>query len=121
MGLFGDIEQTAGDVARVGEDVVKVGEDAVDDVAGMLVSLRSFLTDAGLGDVVHELAQLAEQANRVRRQLASAAASADWSGAAAEGFGKREQQRQQQLGELVSALDSAHEAVAAAYAVAGIF
>jgi uncharacterized protein YukE len=121
MGLFGDIEQTVGDVVHVGGDVVKAGEDAAGDLAGMLGSLRSFLTDAGLGDVVQELAQLAEQAVQLRQQLASAVGSTEWSGAAAEGFGKRAQQRQQQLGELVSALDAAHEAVAAAYAVAGIF
>jgi uncharacterized protein YukE len=121
MSLFGDIERTASDVVHVGEDVAKTGADAVGDVAGMLKSLHSFLADAGLGDVVRELGQLAEEADQIKRQLASVAGSADWSGAAAEAFGKRAQQRRQQLGELVAALDSAHEAVAAAYAAAGIF
>jgi hypothetical protein len=125
MGLFGDIEQTVDDVVHVGQDVagdvVQAGEDAVQEVAGLLDSLHAFLTDAGLGNVVQELAQLAEQANQVRQQLAAAAGSAEWSGAAADGFHAREQQRQQQLGELVSALDAAHTAVALAYSIAGIF
>lgn len=125
MGLFGDIEQTVGDVVHVGDDVaddvVHAGEDAVDEVAGLLGSLHSFLTDAGLGDVVQELAQLAEEANEVKQKLAAAAGSTEWSGAAADGFHTREQQRQQQLTELVGALDAAHTAVALAYSIAGIF
>jgi uncharacterized protein YukE len=114
MGLFGDIEHAA-------EDVVHVGEDVVEDVGSMLSALHGFLTDAGLGNVVQELEQLAEQANQLKQQLASAEAGTKWSGAAADGFRQRAQQRQQQLTELVGALDSAHSAVAAAYAVAGIF
>jgi uncharacterized protein YukE len=114
MGLFGDIEHAA-------EDVLHVGEDVVEDVGGMLNALHGFLTDAGLGNVVRELAQLAEQASRLKRELASAEASTKWSGAAADGFRQRAQQRQQQLAELVGALDSAHEAVAAAYAITGVF
>lgn len=121
MGLIGDVEQGAGDVARVGQDAVRVGVDAVGDAAGMLDSLRSLLTDSGLGDVVKELAQLAEQADQIRRRLASAAGSAHWSGAAADGFERCAERRRQQLGELVAALDSTHEAAAAVYAVAGIF
>ena len=120
MGLIGDVEQVAGDVAHVGADVVQVGEDAAGDVGGLLDSLHAFLSDAGLGGVAKELAQLAEQADQMRRRLASAAGSTHWSGAAAEGFARRAQQRQEQLGQLVAALDSAHEAVAAAYTVAGI-
>lgn len=104
MGLFGDIEH----------EVVK-------DVGSMLTSLHDFLTDAGLGNVAQELAQLAEQANQLKKQLASAESGAHWSGAAADGFRQRAQQRQRQLSELVGALDSAHTAVAAAYAIAGIF
>lgn len=121
MGLIGDIERVAGDVAHVGADVVEVGHDVAGEVGGILDSLHAFLADAGLGDVVRELAQLAEQADQIRRQLASAAGSAHWSGAAADGFDRRAQQRQQQLGELVAALDSAHETVAAAYTVVGVF
>ena len=114
MGLFGDIEHAASDVVHVGADVVE-------DVGSMLTSLHDFLTDAGLGDVAKELEQLAEQANQLKRQLASAEAGTHWSGAAADGFRQRARQRQQQLAELVGALDSAHSAVAAAYAIAGIF
>lgn len=114
MGLFGDVEHAAEGAAHVGEAVVK-------DVGGMLTSLHDFLTDAGLGNVAQELAQLAEQANRLKQQLASAESGTHWSGAAADGFRQRARQRQQQLAELVGALDSAHSAVTAAYAVAGIF
>lgn len=129
MGLIGDVERTAGDVVHVGQDVVadvgqgvaEVGAAAVADVAAMLGSLRSYLTDVGLGDLVTELAQLAEQADQLRRRLCAAAGSAHWSGAAADGFEKRAGQRRQQLGELVAALDSAHEAAAAVHAVANIF
>jgi uncharacterized protein YukE len=125
MGLFGDIEQTVGDVVHVGEDVagdvVQAGEAAVGEVAGLLGSLHSFLTDAGLGNVVQELAQLAEEANQVKQKLAAAAGAAEWSGTAADGFHTREQQRQQQLTALVGALDAAHTAVALAYSIAGIF
>jgi uncharacterized protein YukE len=114
MGLFGDIEHAAEDAVHLGEEVVK-------DVGSMLTSLHDFLTDAGLGRVAQELAQLAEQANQLKRQLASAESGTHWSGAAADGFRQRARQRQQQLTELVGALDSAHSAVAAAYAIAGIF
>jgi hypothetical protein len=64
---------------------------------------------------------LAEQANRLKRQLAGAEAGTRWSGAAADGFRDRARQRQRQLAELVGALDSARSAVAAAYAMAGNF
>ncbi|HEX4790196.1 MAG TPA: hypothetical protein VH372_17145 [Actinospica sp.] len=114
MGLFGDMERAA-------EDVVHVGEDVAGDAGGMVNALHGFLTDAGLGNVVQELAQLAEQANGLKQQLARAEASTRWSGAAADGFRRRAQQRQHQLAELVGALDSAHATVAAAYAMAGIF
>ena len=113
MGLWGDVENAA-------EDVVHGGEHGVDDVAGMLDSLRSFLTDAGLGNVVRELKQLAEQANQVKQQLAGAAGAAKWTGAAANGFQQRARQRQQQMAELVAALDSALGAVATAYTIAGV-
>ena len=106
MGLWGDVEH--------------VGEQAVDDVTGMLGSLNSFLTDAGLGDVVRELAQLANEASRLKQELESAASSAKWTGAAASTFQQHARQRQQQVAELVQALDSAHTAVGAAYAIAGV-
>ena len=93
----------------------------IEDVAGLLNSLDGFLRDAGLGDVVRELEQLAEQANRVKSELGTAAASTHWSGAAADGFRARARQREAQVTELVGALDSAHSAVGAAYAIAGIF
>lgn len=114
MGLFGDIEHLAG-------DVVHAGEGLVEDVGSMLRTLHDFLTDAGLGDVAKELEQLAEQANQLKQQLAAAEAGTHWSGSAAEGFRRRAQERQQQLSELIGALDSAHSAVVAAYAIAGIF
>lgn len=114
MGIFGEIEHVAGDVAHAGEE-------AVHDIGSMLTSLHDFLTDAGLGNVAQELEQLAEQANRLKQQLATAESGTHWSGAAAEAFRQHAQERRQQLTELVSALDSAHSAVAAAYAIAGIF
>lgn len=114
MGFLGDIEHAA-------DDVVQAGEDVVSGVGEMLNSLHGFLTDAGLGNVVQELEQLANQANAIKQQLTSAASATKWSGAAADAFQQRAHQREQQLTELVSALDSAHDAVAEAYAVAGIF
>ena len=99
MGLWGDIE----------------------DVAGLLNSLSGFLRGAGLGDVVQELEKLAEQANTVKAELAAASASTHWSGAAADGFRTRARQREDEVAQLVGALDSAHCAVGAAYAIAGIF
>jgi uncharacterized protein YukE len=101
-------------------DVVHVGEDAVDDVGKMLDSLHSFLTDAGLGNVVQELAQLANQAGQLKQELASSASSTKWTGSAASAFRHRAQQREQEVAALVRALDSAHSAVEAAYAMAGI-
>jgi uncharacterized protein YukE len=113
MGFWGDVESAAG-------DVVHAGERTFDDVTGMLNSLHSFLTDAGPGDVVQELAQLADEASRLKQQLESAASSTKWTGAAASAFQQHARQRQQQVAELVQALDSAHTAVGAAYAIAGI-
>ena len=113
MGLWGVVEHAADDVAHAGER-------AVDDVTGMLGSLRSFLIDAGLGNVVQELRRLVEQAGQVKQQLAGAASSTKWTGAAASGFQHRAQQRQQQIAGLMQALDSALEAVDAAYIIAGI-
>jgi uncharacterized protein YukE len=81
----------------------------------------AFVTDAGLGDVVQELARLAGQASALKQQLESAAHSTKWTGAAASAFQQHAKQRQQQVAELVQALDSAHAAVGAAYAIAGIF
>jgi uncharacterized protein YukE len=121
MGILGDLEGAAGDLVHAGEDVVGAGVHAVEDVAGMLTKVHDFLTDAGLGNVVQELAQLADQANQLKQQLAAAASTAQWSGAAADGFRARAQQRETEVAQLVSALDSAHSAVAAAYAIAGIF
>jgi len=114
MGFLGDIEHAA-------DDVVQAGEDVVSGVGKMLNSLHDFLADAGLGNVVRELDQLANQANAIKQQLTSAASSTKWSGAAADAFRQRAHQREQQVAELVSALDSAHSAVAAAYAAVGIF
>lgn len=93
----------------------------IEDVAGLLNSLNGFLRDAGLGNVVEELEHLADQANQVKQQLAAAASSTHWTGAAADGFRARAQQRENEVTQLVGALDSAHSAVGAAYAVAGIF
>ncbi|HWG25349.1 hypothetical protein [Actinospica sp.] len=118
MGILGDIEGAAGDIVHAGEDVIQAG---VGSVEGMLSSLHGFLTDAGLGNVVQELEQLANQANQLKQQLAAAASSAHWTGAAADGFRARARQREAEVTQLVGALDSAHSAVAAAYAIAGIF
>jgi phage shock protein A len=114
MGLWGEVENAADSVAHAGER-------AVDDVTGMLDSLNSLLTDAGLGDVVQELARLAEEAGRLKQQLESAASSTKWSGTAASAFRQHAGQRRRQVAELVQALDSAHTAVGAAYAIAGVF
>ena len=78
MGILGDLEGAASDVVHAGEDVVGAGVHAVEDVAGMLSSLHNFLTDAGLGNVVRELEQLANQANQLKQELAAAASSAQW-------------------------------------------
>jgi uncharacterized protein YukE len=107
MGLWGGVEH--------------VGERAVDDVTGMLNSLNSFLTDAALGGVVQELAQLANEAGRLKQELERAASSTKWTGTAASAFQQHARQRQQQVAELVQALDSAHTAVGVAYAIAGVF
>jgi uncharacterized protein YukE len=122
MGILGDVEHAAEGVVHVGGKVVRAGEAVVvADVSGMLRALHGFLADAGLGNVLKELEQLAEQANRLKQQLARAEAGTRWSGAAADGFRRRARQRQQQLAELVAALDSAHSTVATAYAMAGNF
>jgi len=113
MGLWGDVENAA-------EDVAHAVAGAVDDVGKMLGSLHSFLTDAGLGNVVQELEQLADQANQLKQQLESAAGSTKWTGAAASAFQQRARQRQQEVAELVQALDSAHAAVQTAYVLADI-
>jgi uncharacterized protein YukE len=107
MGLPGNVEH--------------IGGQAVDDDTGMLRSLNSFLRDAGLGDVVQELAQLANEASRLKQELESAAGSAKWTGAAASAFQQHARQRQQQVAELVRELDSAHTAMGVAYAIAGVF
>ena len=107
MGLWGGVEHA--------------GERVVDDVTGMLGSLNSFLTDAGLGDVVRELVQLANEAGRLKQQLESAASSTKWTGTAASAFQQHARQRQQQVAELARALDSAHSAVGVAYSIAGVF
>jgi uncharacterized protein YukE len=107
MGLRGDVEQVRGR--------------SVDDPTGMLRSLNSLLRDAGLGDVVQELAQLANEAGRLKQELESAASSAKWTGAAASAFQQRARQRQRQVAELVQELDSAHTALGVAYAIAGVF
>jgi uncharacterized protein YukE len=93
----------------------------IKDAAGMLDSLHGFLADAGLGNVVHELEQLADEANRIKQQLSVAASSTHWTGAAADGFRARARQRESEVAQLVSAIDSAHSAVGTAYAIAGIF
>ena len=110
MGFLGDIEHAA-------DDVVQAGEEVVSGVGKMLTSLHDFLT----GELLLDRVQLANQANAIKQQLTGAASSTKWSGAAADGFRQRAHQREQQVAELVSALDSAHGAVAAAYAAAGIF
>jgi uncharacterized protein YukE len=114
MGLWHEVEHAAQDAARVGQDTVS-------GVGGMLESLHALLAGASLGNVARELEELAHQANRLRGQLAAAADATQWTGSAAEGFRQRARRREQQLGELVRALDEARSAVAAAYAVAGIF
>jgi uncharacterized protein YukE len=86
---------------------------------GFLDDVYSFLTDAGLGNVAHELEQLADQANRLRQELTAAASSVHWSGAASEGFRARARQRDGEVAQLVGALDSAHSAVSVACSLAG--
>ena len=88
---------------------------------GFLDDIYNSLTDAGVGNVAHELEQLADQAHRLKQELAAAASSVHWSGAAAEGFRARARQREDQVAQLVGALDSAHSAVSAAHALAGVF
>jgi uncharacterized protein YukE len=88
---------------------------------GFLDDIYNFLTDAGLGNIAKELEQLADQANRLRQELAAAALSAHWSGAAADGFRARARQREDEVAQLVGALDSAHSAVSTACALAGSF
>jgi uncharacterized protein YukE len=81
----------------------------------------AYRTDAGLGDVAQELARLVGQASALKQQLESAVHSTQWTGKAASAFQQHAAQRRQQVAELLQALDSAHTAVGAAYAVAGIF
>jgi uncharacterized protein YukE len=88
---------------------------------GFLDDTYNFLTDTGLRDIARELEQLADQANRLRQELAAAASSAHWSGAAADGFRARAKKREDEVAHLVGALDSAHSAVSAACALAGVF
>lgn len=88
---------------------------------GFLDDIYNFLTDAGLGNVAKELEQLADQANRLKQELAAAASSAHWSGAAANAFRARAKQREDAVAQLVGTLDSAHSAVSAAYSLAGTF
>jgi uncharacterized protein YukE len=88
---------------------------------GFLDDIYNFLTDAGLGNVAQELERLADQANRLRQELAAAASSAHWSGAGADGFRARARRREDEVAQLVGALDSAHSAVSAAYSLAGTF
>lgn len=124
MGLLGDVEHGFDDVVHAGEqglgDVVHAGESAFEELVSMLGKLRDVITGAGLGSVLQQLEQLAEEANALRGQLASAVDSTQWSGSAADGFKQRAQQRGNQVSGLVRAIDAAHTAVAAAYAVAGI-
>jgi uncharacterized protein YukE len=79
-----------------------------------------FATDAGLGDVAQELARLVGQASAIKQQLESAVHSTQWTGTAASAFQQHARQRQQQVAELMRALDSAHTAVGAACAAAGL-
>ncbi len=88
---------------------------------GFLDDIYNFLTDAGLGKIAQELEQLADQANRLKQELAAAASSTHWSGTAADGFRARAKQREDEVAQLVCTLDSAHSAVSAACALAGIF
>lgn len=121
MGIWGDFENAASDVVHAGRDVVDAGVHMATDVAGMIASVENFITDAGLGNVVQELEQLANQANQLRQRLASAASSTGWAGPAASAFEGRARQRQSQIAALVDALDAAHSAVGNAYVIAGIF
>ena len=84
------------------------------------MGLGGAVEGAELGAVVQELARLADQANVLKQQLESAASSTKWTGAAASAFQQRARQRQQQVAELVRALDSAHAAVGSASVIAGI-
>jgi len=124
MGLLGDVGHGFDDVVHAGEqgveDVVHAGESAIDELASMLGKLRDVITGAGLGSAVHELEQLADEANALRGRLASAVDSTKWSGSAADGFKQRARQRGDEISGLVKAIDAAHAAVATAYAVAGI-
>ncbi|HET9172427.1 MAG TPA: hypothetical protein VFN97_23575 [Actinospica sp.] len=88
---------------------------------GQWGDIDGFLRDARLGDVARELERLAEQANRLRAELAATAASTHWSGAAADGFRARARQRENEVAELVGTLDSARSAVGAAHAMASVF
>ena len=88
---------------------------------GFLDDTYNFLTDGGLRYIARELEQLADQANRLRQELATAASSAHWSGAAADGFRTRAKKREDEVAHLVGALDSAHSAVSNACALAGVF
>ena len=109
MGIWGAVENAAGDVMHAGEDVAR-----------KVAAVENFIADAGLGNIAQELEQLANRANQLRQQLTSAASSTRWSGAAARAFEQRAHQRQSQIAALVSALDSAHATVGAAYVSAGI-
>ena len=97
MGLLGDVEHGFDDVVHAGEqgfeDVVHAGESALDELASMLGKLRDVITGAGLGSAVRELEQLADEANALRGQLASAVDSTKWAGSAADAFKQRAQQR----------------------------
>jgi uncharacterized protein YukE len=84
------------------------------------MGLGTAVETAELGDVVQELARLGDQINLLKQQLESAAGSTKWAGSAASAFQQRARQRQQQVAELVRALDSAHAAVGSASAIAGI-
>ena len=84
------------------------------------MGLDGAVEGAELGEVVQELARLADQVNQVKQQLESAAGSTKWAGAAASAFQQRARQRQQQVADLARALDSAHAAVGSASAMAGI-
>ncbi len=117
MGLFGDIEQG---VEQGFDGVVHAGESALDELTSMLGTLRDVITGAGLGAAVQELAQLADEVNALRGQLAAAVDSTHWAGSAADAFKKRAQQRDGQISDLVGAIDTAHTAVEAGYVVAGI-
>jgi uncharacterized protein YukE len=117
MGLFGDIEHG---LERGFDGAVHAGESAMVELDLMLGKLRAVIAGAGLGAVVKELEQLADEANALRGRLARAVAETRWTGSAATAFAQRAHQRDARLGGLVRAIDGAHGAVAAAYAVAGI-